>query len=71
MEADHFAREQMLANNIPLRHFSNILSRLDNSHSGEADGKEDGETSNSEKVMGYLSSHPLTSERKKQFREEE
>jgi hypothetical protein len=52
-EADAFAAQVLKANDIPVRHLADILRRLD-AESGQSDLSG---------ALGYLSSHPATSER--------
>ncbi|MGH8549351.1 MAG: M48 family metalloprotease [Methylococcales bacterium] len=57
-EADQFAREYLIANQIPLYRFSDILSRLEaKSRSGTGS-------------MTFLASHPATEDRIRSFRPE-
>jgi Zn-dependent protease with chaperone function len=56
-EADLYAMHVLRANNIPLRHLADILRRLDGAHDG----------SEVSRTLGYLSSHPATSERLRQL----
>jgi len=54
-DADQVAREYLLAADMPLYHFADILRRLDS---------QDGET---RETTGWLSTHPATEERVRQF----
>lgn len=57
-EADDHAHAMMLAHDIPLNRFADIMSRLEQQYSDEGD---------QDKVMGYFSSHPETADRIRQF----
>ncbi|QJD59036.1 M48 family metallopeptidase [Pseudomonas sp. gcc21] len=59
VEADSFALEFMLANQLSPACFANIMQRLDGK-SSEEDGQSDG-------LSGFLSTHPPTPERIKRF----
>lgn len=68
-EADAYALETLRANDIPPRHFANIMKRLMAAH-GEpetAESEEDG----LQRISDMLSSHPVTSERIKLFEQNE
>ena len=56
-EADAYAMQVLRANDIPVRHLADILRRLD-AESGLSDASG---------ALGYLSSHPATSERLQQL----
>lgn len=56
-EADEYAKVLMQKNHIELYHFANILTRLSSSHGVDEDDDK----------LGFLSSHPATSDRIKSF----
>ena len=58
VEADNYAKVLMDEKGIPLHHFADILSRLGHAHGADEDGD----------VLGFISSHPATRERVKDFR---
>jgi Zn-dependent protease with chaperone function len=58
-EADLYAVQALRANGIPIRHFADILRRLDTGSGG----------SEASRALDYLSSHPATSERLQQLEE--
>lgn len=59
-EADRYAITTMRTHNIPSIHFANLMGRIEKAHL--AKGK-----SENKKWSRYLSSHPLTAERIKEF----
>lgn len=61
-EADDFAMQRMIAENIPLAAFENILNRLEESHRIKNEQRTLGDGSGNF-VTDYLSSHPGTPER--------
>ena len=61
-EADEFAMQQMIAENIPLVAFEDILNRLEDSHRIKNEQRTFGDESGNF-VTDYLSSHPGTPER--------
>ena len=61
-EADDFAMQQMIAEDIPLAAFENILNRLEESHKIENEQRTFGDGGGNF-VIDYLSSHPGTPER--------
>lgn len=63
-ESDDHAFEQMVANDIPLHRFADIMSRLESEHRAkEAEESEGQKNSSAKQVTNYFSSHPSTDER--------
>jgi Zn-dependent protease with chaperone function len=63
-EADRYALTVLRAHDIPIVHFADLMGRIENAQlsKGRSDGK---------KWSRYLSSHPLTADRIKQFESED
>lgn len=60
-EADDFALHALRAQNVPIRHFENILRRLERSHCAQA--QTPGGCEQQDEWSGYWSTHPGTGER--------
>ncbi|MDI9244286.1 M48 family metallopeptidase [Marinobacter sp. CHS3-4] len=68
-EADGYALETLKANQIPARHFANIMERLMATH-GEPESDEDNDSDGWHQIGDLLSSHPGTAERIERFRQQ-
>jgi Zn-dependent protease with chaperone function len=66
-EADAYALDTLKAHNIPAIHFANIMKRLMASHGDPATTESDGD--GWQRISDMLSSHPVTSERIKRFKQ--
>ena len=60
-DADRYALDYLLANDVPPERFADILARIDKNHNDQNSGEGEGWT-------GYLATHPPTAERVKVFR---